>query len=128
MKYMRLFTGPDKKSHFETLKPDFVERRKLGSYSKAYPVSSLMFREFNEGLFFDWHCAPRAQYIVYLEGQVEVATTSGQKFVFNPGDVLLAEDITGEGHTTKTLTSGRSLVIPAGDEQKVDAANLRAKM
>ena len=33
------------------------------------------------------------------------------KRVFSAGDILLANDLTGKGHITRTLTSGKSIVI-----------------
>ena len=44
--------------------------------------------------------APRRQYVINQEGQVEVGLGDGTKRVFGVGDVLLADDLTGHGHTT----------------------------
>ncbi len=38
--------------------------------------------------------------MITLEGQVEVGLGDGTKRVFGVGDVLLADDLTGRGHTT----------------------------
>ena len=38
--------------------------------------------------------------MITLEGQVEVGLGDGTKRVFGAGDVLLADDLTGRGHTT----------------------------
>jgi len=38
-----------------------------------------------------------------LEGQVEVSVIDGSAMVLNPGDALLAEDMTGQGHITKSI-------------------------
>jgi hypothetical protein len=38
--------------------------------------------------------------VITLEGQVEVGLGDGTKRVFGVGDVLLADDLTGRGHTT----------------------------
>ncbi len=35
----------------------------LGSYSKKYAATGLMFRDFEKGATFDWHTAPQPQYI-----------------------------------------------------------------
>lgn len=115
MKYVRLFTGKDNKSYFEEVEAGVETLQLLGSYSKMYSVEGMMFRDFNKGASFDWHNAPQPQYIIYLEGEVEVETSGGEKRTFKPGDVLFAEDVTGKGHITRTLTSGRSVVITAQD-------------
>ncbi len=71
----------------------------------------MQFREFKGGLEFDYHVAPNAQYIIYLEGEVEVQTSSGEKRVFLPGDILLANDLSGRGHITRTLKPGKSIIV-----------------
>lgn len=88
-----------------------VTEQELGNYSIPHPVTSIMFREFEPGRHFDWHNAPQPQYIVYLDGEVEVEIGSGEKRLFKQGDVLFASDLTGKGHISRTLTKGRSLVV-----------------
>lgn len=111
MKFIKLISKEDQKSYFEEVTADCNTIQPLGHYSQIYPVSGMIFREFEPGCFFDWHVAPREQYIIYLEGEVEVRASSGEIRVFKPGDILLAADLKGKGHTSKTLTKGKSLVI-----------------
>ena len=63
-------------------------------------AESIHFRRYQPGSFIDWHPAPRHQYVITLEGQVEVGLGDGAKRVFSAGDVLSADDLTGRGHTT----------------------------
>ena len=51
------------------------------------------------------------QYIIYLDGKVEIEASGGETKVFQGGDVLLAADLTGAGHLSRVLQEGRSLVI-----------------
>lgn len=111
MKYIKLFTGADDKSYFIEVDAGFETKHPLGNYSKKYDAKGIMFRDFEEGASFDWHTAPQPQYIIYLDGKVEVETSSGEKRIFEAGDVLFASDLTGKGHTTRTLTKGRSIII-----------------
>ncbi len=111
MKIVKLFTGNDQKSHFSELDSGFSEQQKLGRYSETVNVTGLVFRDFDAGDFYDWHNAPQPQYIIYLEGEIEVETSGGEKRIFKPGDILLATDETGAGHTTRSLSSGRSVII-----------------
>ena len=53
-----------------------------------------------------WHNAPRRQCIVQLQGCLEVEVASGDKAVIGPGDILLAEDMTGQGHITRQKGDG----------------------
>lgn len=111
MKYIELYTGGDNKSYFKEIDAGVETQQPLGSYSKKYPVSNMIFRDFEADNVFDWHTAPQTQYIIYLEGEVEVESSGGEKRIFTQGDILLANDLTGIGHVTRTLTKGRSLVI-----------------
>lgn len=111
MKFMKLYTGEDNKSHFIEVDAAAETQHPLGSYSKNFPVAGLKFREFEKGAFYDGHNAPQPQYIIYLEGEVEVETSNGDKKIFKAGDVLLAADLTGKGHITRTLTKGRSIIV-----------------
>ncbi len=45
--------------------------------------------------------APQKQYIVLLDGGVEIETSLGEKRKFQTGEILLLEDTTGKGHKTK---------------------------
>jgi quercetin dioxygenase-like cupin family protein len=116
MKYTLLFTGEDKKSHFKEVDAGIESKQPLGNYSKKFPVRGMMFRDFEAGAVFPMHTAPQCQYIVYLEGQVEVEASDGEKRIFKPGDVLFATDLTGTGHITRTLTKGKSVIITADEE------------
>lgn len=111
MKITKLFTGTDNKSHFIEIDSESTIERELGRYSKPYPASGIIFRDFDKDAVYSWHNAPQPQYIVYLEGEVEIETSSGEKRVFKAGDILFATDLTGQGHITKTLTKGRAVII-----------------
>jgi hypothetical protein len=111
MKIIHLYTGKDNKSYFEEIESSMPIKKELGAYSEPCKVKNMFFRQFEEGLEFDWHCAPQVQYIIYLEGQVEVEASGGEKRVFNPSDILYVTDISGKGHITRTLSKGKSIVV-----------------
>lgn len=115
MKYIQLFPGEDGKSHFKEMDAGFEQKLPLGNYSKKHPVKDMIFRDFEPGAVFDWHPAPQSQYIIYLEGEVEVEASDGEIRLFKAGDVLFATDLTGMGHVTRTLTRGRSIIVTAND-------------
>ena len=50
-----------------------------------------------------------------LEGGVEITASDGETRVFEPGDVLLVEDLCGKGHDSKALRGEkrRTLFIAA---------------
>jgi len=70
-----------------------------------------MFRDFEAGSLYEMHNAPQPQYIIYLEGEVEVIASGGETRRFKPGDVLFATDLTGEGHVSRMLPSGKSVIV-----------------
>ncbi|HSW68612.1 MAG TPA: hypothetical protein VLI69_00450 [Gammaproteobacteria bacterium] len=116
MNYIRLFTGEDNKSYFEEVDAGFEKNHPLGNYSKKYAAKGIMFREFEKNALFDWHTAPQPQYIIYLEGEVEVEASGGEIRIFKPGNILFATDLTGKGHITRTLTKGRSVIITTEED------------
>jgi len=111
MKFIKLYTGEDGQSHFCDIDAGVATQEPLGNYSKPFSATSVIFRDFEAGAVFDWHNAPQPQYIVYLEGEVELEISSGIRRLFKSGDVLFATDLTGKGHITRTLKKGKSLII-----------------
>ena len=47
---------------------------------------------------------------------VEVEANGGEKRLSQKGDVLFANDLTGKGHITRTLTDGKSIIITTQDD------------
>lgn len=111
MKIIHLYTGKDDKSYFEEIELTLPVKHKLGFYSDPVNVKNMFFRQFEKGLEFDWHCAPQEQYIIYLEGEVEVEASGGEKRIFKPADILYVTDLSGKGHITRTLSAGKSIVV-----------------
>ena len=69
---------------------------------------------------YDWHPAPRRQFIVLLDGEIEIEVSSGEprKRIFHGGDVLLMEDTAGRGHRTRNIQprERRSVFIVLADQ------------
>ena len=97
MRVTRFYTGEDNRSHFEDLDIPLSEvRGRL--MSETLGVTGLIFRESSGDLNIDLHVAPRRQLILCLAGEVEIELGNGEVRRFVPGDVYLADDLTGEGH------------------------------
>ena len=100
---VRIYTGQDGQTHFEDLPlPAGEESRNVALQASA----NLAFRRFPADYFSDWHTAPRRQYIFILAGQMEIGIGDGTTRRFGPGDVVLADDLTGKGHTTRSVGGG----------------------
>jgi hypothetical protein len=98
MKITRLYSDQQGESHFEDIDIPLKSAGAIGSLSDIFPVEGLMLRENPGDYFYDWHPAPRKQYIVMLEGMRVVEVRDGEQRKFPPGDILLVEDISGKGH------------------------------
>ena len=101
IKITRLYTGSDGESHFEDtvipLKDDdgFFER------SETIKTTGMYFGDLYSDELNDWHTTPCRQYLITLEGEVEMGVGDGSKRLLKAGDILLAEDTTGRGHTRR---------------------------
>jgi hypothetical protein len=47
----------------------------------------------------------RKQYIIILDGEIEIEVSDGIKRTFCGGDILLVEDVEGRGHKTRVTNS-----------------------
>ncbi|WP_115855355.1 cupin domain-containing protein [Kushneria indalinina] len=65
--------------------------------------TGLVFRETAPDYAHDWHNAPQRQYILMLDGSVDVTVSSGETRRLSTGDILLCEDTTGRGHVSRAV-------------------------
>jgi len=106
---IRLFTGADNQTHTEEVHVKFDPRtgalERWLAESETVKTDSLRFRRESPGYFNDWHPAAGRQYVITLSGKGEIEVAGGQKVLLEPGRVMLAEDVTGKGHVSRTLGS-----------------------
>jgi len=100
---VRIWTAEDGNSSFEEGKIDLVGGARGDILSGNVPVTSISFRETKSGGTFDWHDAPARQFVVTLSGTLDFVTRRGEHFSIRPGDILLAEDTAGSGHSWKLV-------------------------
>lgn len=105
MKVTRLYTGSDGESHFEDI--DISLDSIVGSerMSELISATGIIFRETSGAYDLDWHPAPRRQFVINLEGQVELVVGDGTARILGPGDILLAEDTVGRGHISRAVNN-----------------------
>ena len=101
-KVTRLYTGDDGHSHFGEIEVE-MEQNVVGHISKPFPATGIIFRETSESYDYDFHVAPRRQYVINLDGAVEITVGSGEKRVMGVGEMFLAEDTTGQGHISRAV-------------------------
>ena len=114
MNITRIYADQAGNSHFDDLEVPVIPSGPLGSMSSPLAVTSMILRENPPGYSYQWHTAPCRQYIVMLEGLVEIEVSDGEIRTFAPGSILLVEDTTGEGHTSRSPDGKRrrSLFLP----------------
>ena len=114
MKISKVSCNSVGESFFEDVEIELFDKGLIGKLSQDFPVNSLVFRENEPGYDYNWHTAPRMQYIVILIGSISIETTSGEIREFHPGDVFIVADITGKGHKSKSIDgkARKSLFIP----------------
>lgn len=103
MKITRLYTGTDDRSHFEDIEIPFEPREAFGLITLPEPAKAVFFRENPPGYVYPWHNVVCREYVIIIDGEAEIEAGNGEKRVFRKGDVLLAEDLTGQGHRTRVL-------------------------
>jgi len=116
MQVVRVYSGSDGESHFEEMELPY-EKIADAERTAMQSASGIQFRRVDSGNFQDFHIAPRRQYVITLQGQAEIGLGDGTKRIFNAGDVLLADDLTGRGHTTAAVGAVQrvSIAIPLVD-------------
>ena len=108
---VRIYTGHDGQTHCEELPLPAKESHNVALQTGA----NLVFRCFPADSWSDWHTAPRRQYIFMLAGQMEIGSGDGTTRRCGPGDAVLADDLTGQGHTTRSLGVPRISATVAAD-------------
>lgn len=103
MQVVRVYTGDDGRSHFEDVDIPVADTGPIGRISELIPGPGVMFREVGGDYDLDFHNAPRRQFVVNLRGSVDIGVGDGTVRRLGPGDILLAEDTEGEGHTSRAV-------------------------
>jgi quercetin dioxygenase-like cupin family protein len=103
MAIVRLYMGSDQKSHFEELQPRFESRGDQSETAELLPGSGIIVRRFEANRSNPWHHAPGRYAVFTLSGAVDIEIGDGTVRRFGAGDILIAEDVTGQGHGTREV-------------------------
>jgi hypothetical protein len=114
MRYTRVYTDTDGESRFEdvawaTETRQAAESDLVARISEAFDVRGAYLREPIAEASPVPHNAPYPLFIVMLRGRCSIEVSSGETREFGPGEIVLVEDTTGKGHTTRRV----------GDEQRL---------
>src|ERR1700726_3204157 len=100
---VRIWTGDDQNSYFEEGVIELVSGPGGDWLSEKLAVATISFQETASGGTFAWHTAPVRQLVITLSGTLDFQTRTGEHFILHPGDILLAEDTAGSGHSWKLV-------------------------
>jgi quercetin dioxygenase-like cupin family protein len=116
MQYPRIYTGPDKISHFEQVELE-LDQGSVSAQSSPVAAQNIMFGHQPGGLELDWHPAPRRQFVIVLDGEIEIEASDGEVRRFGPGMIFLADDTTGKGHILRGVGSSERHIalVPLAD-------------
>ena len=113
----RLYNDEKGESHFTDIEVEIFDSGNIGKLSEKFPVNEIIFRETSGDYYYDFHNAPQRQFIILLEGEIQIETSLGEVRNFKAGEVLLVEDTEGKGHKTKSVDGKlrRSIFVTLGD-------------
>jgi hypothetical protein len=109
----RIYADADGCARFEDVPMEFTPAEpppEVMSVSAPLPASAVLF---GRGAAHGSHPEQpeyRRQLIVGVAGTVEI-TATGETRTFGPGDVLLVEDTTGTGHSSRSTTGFTAAVV-----------------
>jgi hypothetical protein len=119
MQVIRLYSGDDGETHFEDIEVSLVGSER-GALSRLLDAESLTFRATPGDYEPARHLAPRRQFIINLDGEIEIEAGSETRR-FGPGSIIFAEDLEGRGHVTRDVGGPRSsIVVPVPDDFDLD--------
>lgn len=116
MAIIRLHTGADQQSHFEDIQVRFETRGDQSEVAELLPGSGILVRRFEPNRTNPWHHAPGRYAVFTLSGAVDIKIGDGTVRRIGPGDILIAEDLTGQGHETQEVGPDArvSVFVPLG--------------
>jgi quercetin dioxygenase-like cupin family protein len=103
MAIIRIYAGSDDRTHFEDIEPHFEARGDQSEIAELVPGSGILVRRFEADRENPWHHAPSRYAVFTLSGAVDIEIGDGTVRRVGPGDVLIAEDLTGQGHATREV-------------------------
>ena len=110
MKIIWMRTGADGQTEFEDLEIASAQGER-GSETPLLQIGGIFFRTDQPALDMDFHNAPRRQLVIPLGGELEVEAGDGTVRFIGTGDALLADDLVGQGHKSRFVPDGATVVF-----------------
>jgi quercetin dioxygenase-like cupin family protein len=108
MKAIRIWADADGASHFEDIAfemetLDYAPPTPPLDLSHPLDADRVVLFSMPVGWFGDWHPSPHRQLYFNLSGRLAVEVADGEVRELEPGAIVLVEDVSGTGHTTRVL-------------------------
>ena len=103
MRIHNLSVDDQGETHFRDLEVEWTRDGPGGKLSASQPAKSIIFRETPGSYEYDWHPAPRRQYIINLDAGVRITVSDGEVREIGAGEILLVEDTHGKGHISQAI-------------------------
>jgi quercetin dioxygenase-like cupin family protein len=110
MKFPRIYTDAEGETHIGFREMAQRETRvgpppnPLGLRTDVEPVTGIFTFSVSAGTEVPMHTAPQPYICIVLSGEGEVATSDGATLRLRPGELIYCDDISGKGHTTRSIT------------------------
>src|SRR6516165_9028847 len=119
MRIHNLYCDASGVSHWRDIEVQWLEDRNFSKLSARLPATGIIFRETSGDYDLSWHPAPRRQYIINLDGGVQITASDGQARTIGAGEVVLVEDTSGKGHLSKSVGGKmrRSIFVPVEERE-----------
>jgi hypothetical protein len=75
----RLYSDSNGDTRFEGISIPLTDAGEIGKLSEGIPVKSIIFREVEASYDYNFHNAPQKQYLILIDGGIEIETSLGEK-------------------------------------------------
>ena len=101
-----LFTDTDGRARFREEAVDLPEGTPSSQLSALFPSDGFQLRHSPVGFRSSFHCTVTPQWVVILQGQMEIGLQDGSSRVFQPGDHFYSDDTLPDGATFDAAVHG----------------------
>jgi len=103
MRIHNIYVDDKGETHFRDIEVQWKHEGRGGKTSDTFKATGIIFRETPGTYDYEWHPAPRRQYIINLDAGVQITASDGEARRIGPGEVILVEDTHGKGHLSKAI-------------------------
>jgi len=103
MRVLHMYGGKDGESHLEIIDLPATGGGDGHWVQSRLHATDVEISDALPGDFIDWHGVSTPRFLILLSGRMEIGLGDGSKHLLSKGDIVLADDVTGRGHTSRTV-------------------------